>query len=110
MGTSARWLAPLARLGLSLTLALAAGCSSLSDAGRGVERAHDHAAVQGCAFVGDVSVRPSLGSENDDIIRLRNLAAGIGANAIWLDSTVVAPGGSLYAAAFSCRRAPVPAP
>ncbi len=63
----------------------------------------DHAALQSCAFVGDISVRPSPGSEADDIIRLRNTAAALGADAIWLDSTVVPPGGRLYASAFSCH-------
>jgi hypothetical protein len=92
-------------------LALAcAGCASLSPAGAHVERVQDHAALKACAYLGDVSVRPSPLSENDDIIRLRNLAVELGADAIWIDSTTVAPGGRLYAAAFACHPRPTNCP
>jgi hypothetical protein len=83
-------------------LVVAPACASLSPAGANVRRAETRASVASCAFLGDVSVRPSVGSEGDDIVRLRNAAAELGANAIWVDSTVVAPGGRLYAAAFGC--------
>jgi hypothetical protein len=80
-----------------------AGCASLSPAGGNVQRVTDRAALARCTFLGDVSIRPSITTEKDDIIRLRNAAGELGANVIWIDSMFVPPGGHLYAGAFACR-------
>ncbi len=89
--------------GLVAGALLSVGCATLSPMGRDVERVTDRALLKSCVYRGDVSIVPSVGSEKDDIIRLRNEAVGLGGTAIWLESTVVPPGGRLYASVFDCR-------
>jgi hypothetical protein len=80
-----------------------AACASVTPAARHVERIREKSQLQRCDFVGDVSVRPSPWADADDLVRLRNRAAEIGADAIFLDSMFVPPGGRLHAGAYACH-------
>lgn len=87
---------------LALLALAAAGCTTLAPEARNIRVTENDAEVAGCKVLGAVESHPPYGTPSDGMNQLKNQAAGLGADTIYLTARGLMKGKS--AMAYRCEQ------